>query len=75
MIKWLVDTTSCGIVYKVCNLCSSTKQLIIDVIRAQSGDTLSEVLRASTSQDQVPLFIHIPSQHVPPRLYDFGLIN
>ncbi|XP_046891515.1 ras GTPase-activating-like protein IQGAP3 [Hypomesus transpacificus] len=30
----------------------STKQLIIDVIRAQSGDTLSEVLRASTSQDQ-----------------------
>lgn len=30
----------------------STKQLIIDVIRAQPGDTLSEVLRAATSQDQ-----------------------
>uniref|UniRef100_A0A8C7G3B2 IQ motif containing GTPase activating protein 3 n=1 Tax=Oncorhynchus kisutch TaxID=8019 RepID=A0A8C7G3B2_ONCKI len=30
----------------------STKQLIIDVIRAQPGDTLSEVLRASSSQDQ-----------------------
>ncbi|XP_070293428.1 ras GTPase-activating-like protein IQGAP1 [Salvelinus sp. IW2-2015] len=30
----------------------STKQLIIDVIRAQPGDALSEVLRASSSQDQ-----------------------
>uniref|UniRef100_A0A8C7LQC0 IQ motif containing GTPase activating protein 3 n=1 Tax=Oncorhynchus mykiss TaxID=8022 RepID=A0A8C7LQC0_ONCMY len=30
----------------------STKQLIIDVIRAQPGETLSEVLRASSSQDQ-----------------------
>lgn len=30
----------------------STKQLIIDVIRAQPGDTLSEVLRSSVSQDQ-----------------------
>uniref|UniRef100_A0A673YZC1 IQ motif containing GTPase activating protein 3 n=1 Tax=Salmo trutta TaxID=8032 RepID=A0A673YZC1_SALTR len=30
----------------------STKQLIIDVIRAQPGDTLSEVLRAASSQDQ-----------------------
>uniref|UniRef100_A0A8B9JVT8 IQ motif containing GTPase activating protein 3 n=1 Tax=Astyanax mexicanus TaxID=7994 RepID=A0A8B9JVT8_ASTMX len=29
-----------------------TKQLIIDVIRAQPGDTLSEVLRSSVSQDQ-----------------------
>ncbi|KAL0984873.1 hypothetical protein UPYG_G00149790 [Umbra pygmaea] len=30
----------------------STKQLIIDVIRAQPGNTLSEVLRATSSQDQ-----------------------
>uniref|UniRef100_A0A6Q2Z7P3 IQ motif containing GTPase activating protein 3 n=1 Tax=Esox lucius TaxID=8010 RepID=A0A6Q2Z7P3_ESOLU len=30
----------------------STKQLIIDVIRAQPGNTLSDVLRASSSQDQ-----------------------
>ncbi|XP_063054723.1 ras GTPase-activating-like protein IQGAP3 [Engraulis encrasicolus] len=30
----------------------STKQLIIDVIRTQPGDTLSEVLRASISKDQ-----------------------
>ncbi|KAL7887531.1 hypothetical protein AOLI_G00052520 [Acnodon oligacanthus] len=30
----------------------STKQLIIDVIRAQPGNTLSEVLRSSISQDQ-----------------------
>uniref|UniRef100_A0A667YS54 IQ motif containing GTPase activating protein 3 n=1 Tax=Myripristis murdjan TaxID=586833 RepID=A0A667YS54_9TELE len=30
----------------------STKQLIIDVIRTQPGDTLSEVLRASTSHHQ-----------------------
>ncbi|KAI4892427.1 hypothetical protein NFI96_019360, partial [Prochilodus magdalenae] len=30
----------------------STKQLIIDVIRAQPGDTLSEVLRSSVLQDQ-----------------------
>ncbi|KAJ8005447.1 hypothetical protein DPEC_G00146740 [Dallia pectoralis] len=30
----------------------STKQLIIDVIRAQPGNTLCEVLRASSSQDQ-----------------------
>ncbi|KAF7648200.1 hypothetical protein LDENG_00160500 [Lucifuga dentata] len=30
----------------------STKQLIIDVIRTQPGDTLREVLRASTSHDQ-----------------------
>ncbi|XP_066538517.1 ras GTPase-activating-like protein IQGAP3 isoform X2 [Hoplias malabaricus] len=30
----------------------STKQLIIDVIQAQPGDTLSEVLRSSISQDQ-----------------------
>ncbi|KAI1885998.1 hypothetical protein AGOR_G00209520 [Albula goreensis] len=30
----------------------STKQLIIDVIRTQPGDTLSEVLRASISHDQ-----------------------
>ncbi|KAL4646730.1 ras GTPase-activating-like protein IQGAP3 [Arapaima gigas] len=30
----------------------STKQLIIDVIRTQPGDTLSEVLRASVSKDQ-----------------------
>ncbi|XP_053350566.1 ras GTPase-activating-like protein IQGAP3 isoform X1 [Clarias gariepinus] len=30
----------------------STKQLIIDVIRAQPGDTLSEVLRSSISRDQ-----------------------
>ncbi|KAA0702572.1 Ras GTPase-activating-like protein IQGAP3 [Triplophysa tibetana] len=30
----------------------SSKQLIIDVIRTQPGDTLSEVLRASASRDQ-----------------------
>uniref|UniRef100_A0A8C2I3L9 IQ motif containing GTPase activating protein 3 n=1 Tax=Cyprinus carpio TaxID=7962 RepID=A0A8C2I3L9_CYPCA len=30
----------------------STKQLIIDVIRTQPGDTLSEVLRVSASRDQ-----------------------
>ncbi|KAM7382787.1 hypothetical protein PAMP_002497 [Pampus punctatissimus] len=30
----------------------STKQLIIDVIRTQPGDTLSDILRASTSHDQ-----------------------
>ncbi|KAG7469536.1 hypothetical protein MATL_G00129770 [Megalops atlanticus] len=30
----------------------STKQLIIDVIRTQPGETLSEVLKASISQDQ-----------------------
>ncbi|KAG9345332.1 hypothetical protein JZ751_009878 [Albula glossodonta] len=30
----------------------STKQLIIDVIRTQPGDTLNEVLRASISHDQ-----------------------
>ncbi|XP_062848476.1 ras GTPase-activating-like protein IQGAP3 isoform X2 [Trichomycterus rosablanca] len=30
----------------------STKQLIIDVIRAQPGDTLSDVLRSSVSRDQ-----------------------
>ncbi|XP_062279215.1 ras GTPase-activating-like protein IQGAP3 [Scomber scombrus] len=30
----------------------STKQLIIDVIRTQPGENLSDVLRASTSQDQ-----------------------
>uniref|UniRef100_A0A4W4G6A0 IQ motif containing GTPase activating protein 3 n=1 Tax=Electrophorus electricus TaxID=8005 RepID=A0A4W4G6A0_ELEEL len=30
----------------------STKQLIIDVIRAQPGDTLSEVLRSSVSEDE-----------------------
>uniref|UniRef100_W5MQH9 IQ motif containing GTPase activating protein 3 n=1 Tax=Lepisosteus oculatus TaxID=7918 RepID=W5MQH9_LEPOC len=30
----------------------STKQLIIDVIRTQPGDTLTEVLRASASRDQ-----------------------
>ncbi|KAG5271265.1 hypothetical protein AALO_G00177810 [Alosa alosa] len=30
----------------------STKQLIIDVIRTQPGETLSEVLRASVSKDQ-----------------------
>ncbi|XP_030637038.1 ras GTPase-activating-like protein IQGAP3 isoform X2 [Chanos chanos] len=30
----------------------STKQLIIDVIRTQPGDTLSEVLRSSVSRDQ-----------------------
>ncbi|KAM6967424.1 ras GTPase-activating-like protein IQGAP3 [Aplochiton taeniatus] len=30
----------------------STKQLIIDVIRTQPGDTLSEVLRSSSSRDQ-----------------------
>ncbi|XP_028834928.1 ras GTPase-activating-like protein IQGAP3 [Denticeps clupeoides] len=30
----------------------STKQLIIDVIRTQPGETLSEVLRSSVSQDQ-----------------------
>ncbi|KAG7276552.1 hypothetical protein CRUP_019602 [Coryphaenoides rupestris] len=30
----------------------STKQLIVDVIRTQSGDTLSQVLRTSTSRDQ-----------------------
>ncbi|KAM7421703.1 hypothetical protein PAMA_015717 [Pampus argenteus] len=30
----------------------STKQLIIDVIRTQAGDTLSDILRASTSHDQ-----------------------
>ncbi|XP_070822093.1 ras GTPase-activating-like protein IQGAP3 [Chaetodon trifascialis] len=30
----------------------STKQLIIDVIRAQSGDSLSDILRASASHDQ-----------------------
>uniref|UniRef100_A0A8C3ATS8 IQ motif containing GTPase activating protein 3 n=1 Tax=Cyclopterus lumpus TaxID=8103 RepID=A0A8C3ATS8_CYCLU len=30
----------------------STKQLIIDVIRTQSGDSLSDILRASVSHDQ-----------------------
>ncbi|KAE8289400.1 Ras GTPase-activating-like protein IQGAP3 [Larimichthys crocea] len=30
----------------------STKQLIIDVIRTQSGDSLSDILRASASHDQ-----------------------
>lgn len=30
----------------------SAKQLIVDVIRTQSGDTLSQVLRTSTSRDQ-----------------------
>nr|XP_057909728.1 ras GTPase-activating-like protein IQGAP3 isoform X2 [Doryrhamphus excisus] len=30
----------------------STKQLIIDVIRSQPGETLSDVLKASTSHDQ-----------------------
>nr|XP_046254212.1 ras GTPase-activating-like protein IQGAP3 isoform X2 [Scatophagus argus]XP_046254213.1 ras GTPase-activating-like protein IQGAP3 isoform X2 [Scatophagus argus]XP_046254214.1 ras GTPase-activating-like protein IQGAP3 isoform X2 [Scatophagus argus] len=30
----------------------STKQLIIDVIRTQSGDSLSDILRASASRDQ-----------------------
>uniref|UniRef100_A0AAR2INF2 IQ motif containing GTPase activating protein 3 n=1 Tax=Pygocentrus nattereri TaxID=42514 RepID=A0AAR2INF2_PYGNA len=39
-------------VYAVFILFSSTKHLIIDVIRSQPGDTLSEVLRSSVSQDQ-----------------------
>nr|XP_054596875.1 ras GTPase-activating-like protein IQGAP3 [Nothobranchius furzeri] len=30
----------------------STKQLIVDVIRAQSGDSLSDILRTKTSPDQ-----------------------
>ncbi|KAM8736062.1 ras GTPase-activating-like protein IQGAP3 [Acanthopagrus schlegelii] len=30
----------------------STKQLIIDIIRTQSGDSLSDILRASASHDQ-----------------------
>ncbi|XP_075934586.1 ras GTPase-activating-like protein IQGAP3 [Anarhichas minor] len=30
----------------------STKQLIVDVIRTQSGDSLSDILRASVSHDQ-----------------------
>ncbi|XP_069032658.1 ras GTPase-activating-like protein IQGAP3 [Embiotoca jacksoni] len=30
----------------------STKQLIIDVIRTQSGDSLSDILRTTTSRDQ-----------------------
>ena len=38
-------------------LVCSTKQLIIDVIRTQPGDTLSEVLKASVSTDQVKGYV------------------
>uniref|UniRef100_A0A8C1RL25 IQ motif containing GTPase activating protein 3 n=1 Tax=Cyprinus carpio TaxID=7962 RepID=A0A8C1RL25_CYPCA len=40
----------------------STKQLIIDVIRTQPGDTLSEVLRVSASRDQHGWMMHQRAQ-------------
>ncbi|XP_072917421.1 LOW QUALITY PROTEIN: ras GTPase-activating-like protein IQGAP1 [Hemitrygon akajei] len=37
----------------------STKQLIVDVIRSQAGDSLTEILRTSASTDQVADHHHI----------------